>query len=99
MVKYIERKGTNKLKELMNDILKKEKIPKEWKIDIMLPKDRRECISYRGIILSSVPGKIFVRVVEKRVRNKIDTTLEDTQYRFRKNRNTNDLIFMIRQIS
>lgn len=33
---------------------------------------KRNCKNYRGITLLSVPGKVFVRIIEEGIRNKID---------------------------
>lgn len=101
MIKYMGEEGTKKLTEIMNEAIKSKKVPKEWNSGIILPiyknGDKRECNNYRGITLSSIPGKILARIMEKRIRNKIEKTIEDTQCGFRGGRSTQDLIFVIRQ--
>jgi hypothetical protein len=78
------------LRELLNDILKRKEIPKEWNTDVIMPMfkkgDPKSCTNYRGITLTSILSKVFTRVIEKRLREKLETTMEETQHGFRKGR-------------
>lgn len=103
MIKYMGEVGKEKLLQLMNNILKAKRVPKDWKSGIIVPLykkgDRRECSNYRGITLLSTPGKIWTRIWYTRIRQKLENTLEEGQCGFRKGRGVQDNIFILRQIS
>jgi len=58
--------------------------------------DALECGSYRGIKLLDHVMKVFERVIERRVRNRVK--IDDMQFGFRPGRGTTDAIFVVRQI-
>ena len=77
------------LYSLFEDIWEKEEIPAEWKdYLIKIPKkgDLSRCDNYRGITLSSVPGKILNRIILERMKGKVDQTLREQQAGFRQDR-------------
>jgi len=41
--------------------------------------DKRECINYRDMALFSLLRKVYSKLLEKRCREMIEATLEDTQ--------------------
>ncbi|KAK3507907.1 hypothetical protein QTP70_002569 [Hemibagrus guttatus] len=47
-------------------------VPLDWAIEVVVPLfkkgDRRVCFNYRGLTLLSLPGKVYSRVLERRVR-------------------------------
>ncbi|KAI3372593.1 hypothetical protein L3Q82_023069 [Scortum barcoo] len=47
-------------------------VPLEWQTGVVVPLfkkgDRRVCSNYRGITLLSLPGKVYARVLERRIR-------------------------------
>lgn len=49
--------------------------------------------------LLCTPYKIYERIVEERLKEKIEITLNDTQAAFRANKSTQDWIFVVRQIA
>ena len=53
-----------------------------------------ECSNYRGILLS-VPGKVYARIIERRLRAKV----EEQQSGFRPGRSVQDHIFTVRQLT
>lgn len=67
-------------------------------IPIFKKGDRKECNNYRGITLIAHVAKIFERVLEGRLRRKIEGEMEEEQYGFRKDRSTFDLIFSLRNM-
>lgn len=105
LLKYImEDTEKEKLLDLLNSIMILKEVPKNWNKGIILPlykeRDRKDYKNYRGTTLSSVPGKAsLARILEKRLTEKLESSIEDTQHGFRKGRTTEDLIFIIRQIS
>ena len=60
--------------------------------------DRLDPQNYRAIALLSIPGKIFLRILMERMKDKVETKLKETQYGFRAGRGTIDAIFIVRQI-
>ena len=60
--------------------------------------DRNECKNYRGITLLTHIGKIYERILEKRLRVMVEEKLEEGQYGFRPQRGTTELIFTLRMI-
>lgn len=41
---------------------------------------KRDYNNYKGLILSSISEKIFTWIMEKRTRNKLQKTIDNTQY-------------------
>ena len=90
------------LVELYNKVWTEEKVPEPWKkgIIIKLPKkgDLKECGNWRGINLLSVPGKIFCRIMLRRMKASLDKILREEQAGFRPGRSCTDQIFVLRTI-
>ncbi|VDP74755.1 unnamed protein product [Schistosoma mattheei] len=87
---------TNMLHLLFEDIWEEEKVPMDWKEGhfVKIPKkvDLNKCENYRGIILLSIPGKVFNRVLLNRMKDAVDAQLRDQQAGFRKDRSCTDQI-------
>lgn len=81
---------------LFEKIWENEEIPADWKEGylIKLPKkvDFSNCNNYRGITLLSVPGKVFNRILLKRMKDSVDPQLRDEQAGFWQNRSCTDQI-------
>ena len=94
--------AVNTLFSLFGRIWEEEVIPAQWKegLVIKLPKkgDLRDCNNYRGIMLLSVPGKVFNRVLLERMKDAVDPILREQQAGFRKNRSCADQIASLRII-
>ena len=58
--------------------------------------DALECGSYRGIKLLDQVMKVMERVIEKRIRSRVQ--LDEMQFGFRPGRGTTDAIFIVRQL-
>ena len=90
------------LHSLFGKIWEEGKVPAEWRegLIIKLPKkgDLRECSNYRGIMLLSVPGKVFNRILLERIKEAVDPKLRDQQAGFRRNRSCADQIATLRII-
>ena len=52
--------------------------------------DRRVCSNYRGITLLSLPGKVYLGVLERRVRRIVEPRIQEEQCGFRPGRGTVD---------
>lgn len=102
MVKNMGEDGTRLLLEIFNKVWKEERIPKDWEIGRIVPihkkGDNKECANYRGITLLSIPLKIYERILEKRLRMTLETTLLEVQSGFRKGRSVQDHVFTVKQI-
>ena len=76
--------------------------PKDWSKTLVNPVHKKGCKSdpenYRAISLISIPSKVFLRILLKRMTEKTESFLRPSQFGFRKNRGTVDAIFIVRQI-
>ena len=90
------------LYRLFGKIWEEGKVPADWRegLIIKLPKkgDLRDCSNYRGIMLLSVPGKVFNRILLERIKEAVDPKLRDQQAGFRRNRSCADQIATLRII-
>ena len=102
MIKYANMERKEELLNIFNQALKERKVPLDWQIGIIAPiykkGDSKECSNYRGITLGSTVGKLYGRILESRLRKKVEHTLEESQSGFRKKRGTVDQIFIVRQL-
>ena len=74
--------------------------PMEWRQSLIIPiwkrkGDRRECSQYRGISLLSQPSKVFARILEKRIRYRVEPQLSENQFGFRNSKGCSDAIFIL----
>ena len=87
---------------LIQQIWREEKCPEDWKNGhiTILPKkgDLSQCGNHRGIMLTSVPGRILSRIILNRIKSKVDAKLRPNQAGFRPNRSTIDQITTLRII-
>ena len=67
---------------------------------VKLPKkgSLKECANWRGIILLSIPGKVFSRVLLERMKKEVEAILRDEQAGFRQERSCTDQIATLRMI-
>ena len=90
------------LEDLFKTIWDSEEVPKSWKqgLIVKIPKkgDLTECGNWRGITLTSVPSKVFGRIIIDRIRDGVDTKLRKEQAGFRRGRSTVEQIFILRNI-
>ena len=102
MIKASGDEGVEVYHKLCTKIWKSEQWPSDWKraIFITLPKkgDLLMCSNYRTISLISHASKILLNVLLKRMENKLEEEVSNTQAGFRKNRETRDHIFNLRMI-
>ena len=102
MIKASGDEGVEVYHKLCATIWKSEQWPSDWKraIFITLPKkgDLLMCSNYRTISLISHASKILLNVLLKRMENKLEEEVSNTQAGFRKNRGTRDHIFNLRMI-
>ena len=60
--------------------------------------DKCKCSNWRGISLLSVVGKLFSRVLIKRVRAGTECAIGEEQCGFRQGRGCMDQVFVVRQV-
>ena len=87
---------------LSNIVWKSVTVPKEWQTGVVVPLfkkgDQRVCVNYRGITLLSLPGKVYSKVLERRVRPIVEPRIEEVQCGFRPGRGTTDQLFTLARI-
>ena len=90
------------LKKIFNKILTSEKTPADFSKMIVTPihkkGDKLLRENYRAIALLSIPGKVFLKILLERMKEKVDRKIKESQYGFRPGRGTVDAIFIVRQI-
>ncbi|KAI3374678.1 hypothetical protein L3Q82_021250 [Scortum barcoo] len=60
--------------------------------------DRRVCSNYRGITLLSLPGKVYARVLERRIRPIVTLGFRRNNAGFRPGRGTLDQLYTLRRV-
>uniref|UniRef100_A0A8C6M4A0 Reverse transcriptase domain-containing protein n=1 Tax=Nothobranchius furzeri TaxID=105023 RepID=A0A8C6M4A0_NOTFU len=60
--------------------------------------DLRVCSNYRGITLLSLPGKVYSKVLERRVRSIVESQIEEEQCGFRPGRGTVDQLYTLARV-
>lgn len=102
MIKHTGIVGKHWIYRIFKVIWQSKTVPMDWKQGMIIPiykkGDRKKCVNYRGITLTSQVAKLYERVIERKIRPKIEEHLSEEQYGFRPGRSTNDLIFSIRQL-
>ncbi|KAK3527908.1 hypothetical protein QTP86_011240 [Hemibagrus guttatus] len=77
-------------------------VPLDWAIGMVIPLfkkgDRRVCSNYRGITLLSLPGKVYSRVLERRVRLLVEPWIQEEQCSFRPSRGTLDQLYTLHRV-
>ena len=77
--------------------------PKDWGKAVIVPLhkkgDRKECSNYRAISLTSIAGKVYTKILQRRLKRYVEEAMSEEQAGFRKGRGTMDQIFVIRQLS
>ena len=72
--------------------------PSAWQRRVISPLfkkgEKSMCDNYRGIALLSHSGKVYTRILEKRLKACVESLLNDSQYGFRPGRGTTDAIFV-----
>ena len=87
MLKALDSVGLLWLTRLYNVAWGSGTVPMEWQTGVVVPifkkGDRRVCSNYRGITLLSLPGKVYSRVLEKRLRPIVKPQIQEEQCGFR----------------
>ena len=93
--------GMKFLTRLFNRLLMGERMPEEWRRSVLIPVyknkgDAQCCGKYRGIKLISHTMKIWERIIETRLRDRVEISKQ--QYRFMPRKGTTDAMFALRML-
>ena len=68
MLKAINSFGVRWLTRVCEETWKAGEVPKQWETSVtyLQREKKKKCINYRGISLSSLPGKVYAKCFEKR---------------------------------
>ncbi|XP_074337110.1 uncharacterized protein LOC141674288 [Apium graveolens] len=93
--------GEQWLMRLFDNILRTSDIPQEWRLNMVVPiyknkGDAQDCSNYRGIKLLSHTMKLWERVIETRLRSKVEVS--ENQFSFMPGRSTLEAIHLLRQL-
>ncbi|KAI3375727.1 hypothetical protein L3Q82_003723 [Scortum barcoo] len=101
-LKSLDVVGLSWLTRLCNIAWRLGTVPLEWQTGVVVPLfkkgDRRVCSNYRGITLLSLPGKVYARVLERRIRPIVDPRIQEEQCGFRPGRGTLDQLYTLHRV-
>ena len=93
--------GIKWMTDLCNNILLEGRTPSDWSKSVLVPLYKNKgdplvCGSYRGIKLLEQSMKLYERVLESRIRSKVN--IDHMQFGFMPGKGTTDAIFIVRQV-
>ncbi|KAF7200479.1 transcript variant X4 [Nothobranchius furzeri] len=101
-LKAMDVVGLSWLTRLYNIAWSSGAVPREWQTGVVVPifkkGDLRVCSNYRGITLLSLPGKVYSKVLERRVRSIVESQIEEEQCGFRPGRGTVDQLYTLARV-
>ncbi|KAK3528888.1 hypothetical protein QTP70_012062 [Hemibagrus guttatus] len=101
-LKSLDVVGLSWLTRLCNIAWQSGTVPLDWVTGVVVPLfkkgDRRVCSNYRGITLLSPPGKVYSRVLERRVRPLVEPRIQEEQCGFRPSRGTLDQLYTLHRV-
>ncbi|KAI3352928.1 hypothetical protein L3Q82_019491 [Scortum barcoo] len=102
-LKSLDVVGLSWLTRLCNIAWRLGTVPLVWQTGVVVPLfkkgDRRVCSNYRGITLLSLPGKVYARVLERRIRPIVDPPrIQEEQCGFRPGRGTLDQLYTLHRV-
>ncbi|KAK3535695.1 hypothetical protein QTP70_020572, partial [Hemibagrus guttatus] len=101
-LKSLDVVGLSWLTRLCNIVWQSGTVPLDWATGVVIPLfkkgDRRVCSNYRGITLLSLPGKVYSRVLERRVRPLVEPRIQEEQCGFRPSRGTLDQLYTLHRV-
>ena len=91
------------LTHLAKAVWEEEKVPEDWVKKLTIPLHEKdsfdECDNFRGIAFLSVPGKVFRKEIQKRLAERTEVMLRETQCGFCKSRGCVDQIFTLKVLA
>ena len=102
MLKALTGEGIIWLSRVCQVTCKFGKTPRDWQTGVIIPifkkGDCKKCTNYSGILLLSLPEKVYAKFLERKCQEIVEPKLEDGQCGFRPARSTTDQIFTLKQI-
>ncbi|KAM0724673.1 LINE-1 reverse transcriptase-like protein [Formica fusca] len=85
--------------KLLNKIWKERRIPEEWNKGLISPiykkGEKRDVRNYRGVTLMDTAYKIYTNIWNEKLKQEVETKLEEGQFGFRAGRRTIDAIYLL----
>jgi exonuclease III len=104
--KILQNEGFEELTKCIQEVWNTGEVPQKWKdtIFVYLYKNkgsRQECSNYRGIALTAHIGKIVLTIIKSRLEKYAEKhqLFPEEQFGFRKQRSTEDGMFILRRLS
>ncbi|KAK3525845.1 hypothetical protein QTP70_010916 [Hemibagrus guttatus] len=101
-LKSLDVVGLSWLTRLCNIVWWSGTVPLDWATGVVVPLfkkgDRRVCSNYRGITLLSLPGTVYSRVLERRVRPLVEPRIQEEQCGFRPSCGTLDQLCTLHRV-
>ena len=103
LIKEAGEKCAETVLKILNKCWREGTVPEEWGRTEIVPiykkrGDSGDCSNYRGIALLNHITKLYERMIERRLRERVEPLLGEEQHGYRKGRGTTDLIFCLRQV-
>ena len=85
--------------DLFTTVWREEQVPDEWRDALIVPIPKKgDCDNWHGISLLDVMGKLFAKVIHRRLQKVVEEVVPDFQCGFRSGRGCVDMIFCVRQL-
>ncbi|KAK3570481.1 hypothetical protein QTP86_019919 [Hemibagrus guttatus] len=101
-LKSLDVVGLSWLTRICNIAWRSGTVPLDWATGVVIPLfkkgDWKVCSNYRGITLLSLPGKVYSRVLERRVRPLVEPRIQEEQCGFRPSRGTLDQLYTLHRV-
>jgi hypothetical protein len=103
MTKAGEDCSVKVLHTMCQKIYREGNCPEDWGKAVLVPlyknSDRMDCSNYSSTSLLSIPGKVYIRALQQRLKKLVQEVLAEEQAGFRSGRGTVNQIFEIRQLA
>ena len=88
---------------IVNTAWRSGKVPGDWRKALVIPVHKKGskliCKNYRGISLLSIPGKVYAKILDQKMRDIAVRKILEEQGAFRKQRSCTDQLFTVRMLS
>lgn len=102
LLKSLGSSGVKELTYLCNTIYEKGEWPDDFLSAVMIPLEKKrnakKCEDFRTISLISHAAKVLLRVINRRLRGRLEESIAEEQFGFRRGKGTRDAIGLLRVI-
>ena len=102
MVKVCSDELLEYLVNLFTHVWNSRSVPQDWKDALLIPVPKKGnlslCDNWRSISLLEVVGKVFAKIIQRRLQVLVEDVVTDSQCGFRSSRGCADMIFCARQL-